>query len=78
MVRIIGVSGMKTSLADRVNIFGVMVESIVANGRLIRCMAREFTPGKMVEHIWAATSLIKSMDMASTPGPMDESSRESG
>ena len=64
------VLGSKTSFQALENIGGTMEGCILVHGFRIRCMEREFIPGKMGESMREATTMIKNTDMVNTIGLM--------
>merc|ERR1712091_78247 len=55
-----------------------MVESTTANGKIIICMARAYTPGKMVVCTRATTRMTVNTAMVSTPGTTANSTKAGG
>lgn len=69
--------GMRIGLKVMELILGLMVDNILALGKII-CMDTECTPGKMVEDTKATMRWIRSMALVYTSGPMEEDMKEIG
>ena len=56
----------------REHMFGLMVDNMMVNGKLIICTGREYILGRMVEDMKENTLMIKNMDLVLIYGQMEE------
>ena len=72
------VNGSKIKYLDLVNMPGQMVEGILENGLIIKCMVKEFTLGQMGENMMESITMTKNKALEPILGKMVENMRVNG
>lgn len=68
----------RTILTEEELTTGLIKDSILESGKIIRCMAQVFSLGMMVENIMESILMTKKKVKVSLNGPMERNTRENG